>query len=139
MQTAGMGSQSVPACCVGAFPILDEIKAIEPEALNWRHKSISNLTKEELDTYKDDRVDSTTPERNKAAKVVFNKLRPDCHKWFPYTPGLSPGEHLQEFRMQQLEQDRRKFELNLEELNRQERKRTNCIMIWLAIAAMIFA
>ncbi len=139
MQTAGLGIQSVPACCVGEFPILEEIKALEPEALNWRHKSISELTADELDTYRDDRFDSTTPERNKAAKIVFNKLRPECHKWFPYTPGLSPEKHLQEFRMQQLEQDRKKFELKLEEINRQERRRTNRIMIGLAIAAIIFA
>lgn len=119
MQTAGLGMQTVPACCVGAFPILDEIKAIEPETLNWRHKSINELTEEERDTYKDDRFDSTTPERNEAAKAVFNKLRPECHKWFPYTPGLSPREHLQEFQMQQLENDRRAFEERLDNSNKQ--------------------
>ena len=41
--------------------------------------------------------------------------------------------------MQQLENERREFELKLEEINRQERKRTNRIMIWLTIAAIIFA
>ena len=41
--------------------------------------------------------------------------------------------------MEQLEQNRRDFELKLEELNRQERKRTNRIMIWLTVAAVIFA
>ena len=150
MQIAGSGIPSVPACCVGAYPILDEIKSLEPEALNWRHKSLDEIPKEELNTYKDDRFDSTTPERNEAAKVVFNKLRPECPKWFPYTPGLSPEKHLQEFRMQQLEQrreefeqrmerERKEFELKLDERNREERKRTDRIMIWLTVAAIVFA
>ncbi len=139
MQTAGMGSQSVPACCVGAFPILDEIKALEPEALKWRHKSIGELTKEELDTHRDDRFDSTTPERNEAAKAVFNKLRPECHKWFPYTPGFSPGQHMEAFQMQQLEQDRRAFELKLFNMNKKVTTNSNRVMIVLAICAIIFA
>ena len=45
----------------------------------------------------------------------------------------------EDFKMQQLEQDRRKFELELERLNREERKRTNRIMIFLGVAALIFA
>ena len=34
LQVGGLGPQTVPACCVGAFPILDEILAIRPEALD---------------------------------------------------------------------------------------------------------
>ena len=41
--------------------------------------------------------------------------------------------------MHQSEQDRRNFELELEEKNRQERKRTNGIMIRLTVAAIVFA
>ncbi len=146
MQTAGLGTQTVPACCVGAFPILDEIKDLEPEALDWQRKSISESSKEELDTYRDDRFDSTTPERNEAAKSVFNKLRPECHKWFPYTPGLSPEKHLQEFRMQQLEQDRRAFELELfkmsqdiQENSNKSNKRVTWLFVVLAIVAILIA
>lgn len=40
---------------------------------------------------------------------------------------------------QRMEQERRNFELKLEELNKKERKSTNRVMIWLAIAAIIFA
>ena len=40
--------------------------------------------------------------------------------------------------MIQLEDERKEFELKLEELNRQERKRTNYTMIGLAVAAVIF-
>ncbi len=139
MQTAGMGIQSVPACCVGAFPILDEIKALEPEALKWRHKSIGELTPDELDTYKDDRFDSTTPERNEAAKVVFNKLRPECHKWFPYTPGLNPGQHMEAFQMQQLEQDRREFERRLVKMQIDADAKVGKVGWWLGGVALILA
>lgn len=108
---AGLGTRSVPACCVGAYPILDEIKAIEPDALDWRDKLFKVG---ESDTRKGDRrSDSATPERTEAAKVVFNKPRPECPKWFPHTPGLSPGQHLEAFQMQKLEEDRRAFELRL--------------------------
>ena len=44
----------------------------------------------------------------------------------------------QEFE-QRMEKDRRDFELKLEELNKQERRRTDRIMIGLTIAAVIFA
>ena len=37
-----------------------------------------------------------------------------------------------------MEKRREDFELKLEELNRQERKRTNRIMIWLTIALILF-
>ena len=94
MQTAGLGFQSVPACCVGTFPILDEIKAIEPSTLDWRYKSVGERTRDELGVYDNARVDSHTPERTAAAKAVFNKPRPECPKWFPYTPGLGPERHL---------------------------------------------
>ena len=147
MPIAGMGTPTVPACCVGAFPILEEIKSLEPKALNWRHKPISALTtKEEIDAYKDDRYDSTTPERNEAAKAVFNKLRPECHKWFPYTPGLGPAEHLQEFRMQQLENDRREFERKLTQMQIDASAEVNKagikiskIGMWIGIGAVILA
>ena len=130
---------SVPTCCVGAFPILDEIKVLEPETLNWRHKSPSELTEEEIDTYRDDRFDSNTPERNEAAKVVFNKPRPECHKWFPYTAGLSPEKHLQEFRMQQLEDNRREFERKLTQMQIDANAKISKVGIWIGIAAIILA
>jgi hypothetical protein len=41
-----------------------------------------------------------------------------CHAWYPYTPGFSPREHYEELRMQQLEIDRRAFDLRLSEMNR---------------------
>ena len=63
----------------------------------------------------------------------------NCPKWISYKPFMSPKEHLEEFKMLELEQRREDFELKLEEINRQERKRTNGIMIGLTIALIIFA
>ena len=40
---------------------------------------------------------------------------------------------------QKMENDRKAFELKLDEGNREERKRTNRVMKWLAFAAIIFA
>jgi len=140
MQIAGMGISTVPACCVGAFPILEEIKSLEPQALNWQHKPISALTtEEEIRKYKDDRYDSATPERNEAAKVVFNKLRPEYHKWFPYTPGLSPGQHMEQFQMQQLENDRREFERKLTQMQIEANTKISKVGIWIGVAAVILA
>ena len=48
----------------------------------------------------------------------------NCPKWIPYKPFMSPKEHLEDFK---------------ENLNRQERKRTNYIMIGLTIALIVFA
>ena len=38
-----------------------------------------------------------------------------------------------------MEKDRKDFELRLDEINRGERKRTDRVMKWIAIAAIIFA
>lgn len=62
-----------------------------------------------------------------------------CPKWVQYRPNLSPQWHLEDFKMLDLERKRREFELKLEEINRRERKRTDRIMIGLAIAAILFA
>lgn len=44
--------------------------------------------------------------------MVFERDR-DCPKWYPWTPGFSPKEHLEDSRANQLERDRRRFELRL--------------------------
>ena len=73
-----------------------------------------------------------------------------CQDWYPWTEYRTPKEHFDEFLMQQLEDNRRTFEqkmeadrknseLKLDERNRQERKRTDKVMIALAIAAIILA
>ena len=41
-----------------------------------------------------------------------------CPEWYPYTEGMEPSKHLEEFKMQQLEQDRRAFEERLDNSNK---------------------
>jgi hypothetical protein len=48
-----------------------------------------------------------------AAKQVCEKDR-GCQSWYPYTPGFTPKEHLEELQMGLLENARRDFELRLE-------------------------
>jgi len=73
-----------------------------------------------------------------------------CPKWTHYQSFRTPKEHFEGFKMLELEQrreefeqriekERKEFELRLDELNRKERKRTDKVMKWLAIAAIIFA
>jgi hypothetical protein len=46
-----------------------------------------------------------------------------CSKWYPYTQGFSPKEHVEELRMMQLEEDRRKHDLSLAQLQSQSDER----------------
>ena len=52
-------------------------------------------------------------QRGVAARELFQAER-SCTKWHPYTPGLSPQEHLQETRMLELELKRQEFEERME-------------------------
>jgi hypothetical protein len=94
---------------------------------------------------------------NRAAfEKICDKLKEDikqdrkCPAWYPWTEGCSPKEHFEEFKMLELEQrrqefeqrmekERKEFELILDNRNREERKRTDRVMIWLTIALIIFA
>ena len=60
---------------------------------------------------------------NACTCIIIAKPR-ECESWYAWTEYHSPKEHYEEFK---------------EELNRQERKRTNRIMIWLTIALIVFA
>ena len=73
-----------------------------------------------------------------------------CPSWYPWREFASPKEHFEESMVlameqrreefeQKMENDRKAFELKLDEGNREERKRTNRVMKWLAFAAIIFA
>lgn len=52
------------------------------------------------------------------AAIKILRSERNCARWYPYTQGRSPKEHLEELNMQQLEQSRRDFELKLFELSR---------------------
>jgi len=73
-----------------------------------------------------------------------------CGSWYPWTEFRTPKEHFEEFKMLELEQrreefekhmeeNRKEFEFKLQKRNEQERKRTDKVMIGLAIAATILA
>jgi hypothetical protein len=71
-------------------------------------------------------------------KQIIQKDR-KCEFWYPWTEFRTPKEHFEEFKMMQLEKERRDFELRLQQMNEQQRKRTDKIMIGLAIAGALFA
>jgi hypothetical protein len=50
-----------------------------------------------------------------------------CPEWYPYSPGFSPKEHLEELRMRQLEEDRRKHDLELARLQLEAEQRSQAI------------
>lgn len=73
-----------------------------------------------------------------------------CPSWYKWTEFESPKEHYEEFKMLQLERnrqefeqriedDRRKWELELQRLNEESRKRTNSVMIRLTVLIVLFA
>jgi len=62
-----------------------------------------------------------------------------CPKWYPYTPGLSPGQHLEEFQTQQLEQDRREFERKLVQMQMDADRKIGKVGVWIGVAAVILA
>ncbi len=76
-----------------------------------------NLQKEILDELAMAKQNGRDAE-NEHTLTIIKKPR-ECKIWYPWTEYLSPKEHFEEFR---------------EEINRRERKRTNCIMIWLTVA-----
>jgi ElaB/YqjD/DUF883 family membrane-anchored ribosome-binding protein len=58
--------------------------------------------------------------------AIINRDR-GCPEWYPYTPGFSPKEHLEELRMRQLEEDRRKHDLELARLQREAEERSQAV------------
>jgi hypothetical protein len=84
-----------PACIAEAANILFEIK-------QWKHEYTGK-----------GRADNDLLEEG--ASIVMDKDR-KCPHWFKYQPTFSPREHLEEYKMQSLEQERRKFEKELFEL-----------------------
>ena len=79
-------------------------------------------------------------DENQANKVLqLIKKDRNCPQWYAWTQFRSPEKHFEEFKMMELERRREEFELKLEELNRQERKHSNRVMVWLTIAMILFA
>ena len=74
----------------------------------------------------------------KALVAIINEDR-DCDKWHPYSPGLDPLRHLEDFRMQQLEDNRREFERRLVEMQINAERKIGNVGVWIGIAAVILA
>jgi hypothetical protein len=86
------------------------------------------------------------------SKKMFELISRDrnCQSWYPWTEFVTPEKHFEEFKMLQLEKerrgfelkmenDRKRFELELQRMDERQRKRTDKVMIGLAIAGAIFA
>jgi hypothetical protein len=93
-------------------------------------------------------IQATVTQNDKVREIIERDR--GCSSWYPWREFATPNEHFEESMMlameerrekfeQQMEKDRKEFELRLDETSRQERKRTNIIMICLAVAAIIFA
>lgn len=52
------------------------------------------------------------------ASLQIFRVNRSCEQWYPYTPGFSPKEHLEEFKMLRLEELRKQYEQNVEENRR---------------------
>ena len=79
------------------------------------------------------------PDREHALKAVIDKPDRNCSRWYPYTPSFGPKEHLEEFKMQQLEQDRREFQRKLSDTEQRSQSRAQKVGVSLTIAAIILA
>jgi hypothetical protein len=108
----------------------------------WSSVGKANL-KEELD-----HLPIELSEEARTLNVIMKDR--GCPSWYPWREFASPREQWEESVMlamedrqrkfeQQMEEARQGFELRLEERNRHERQRTDRIMIWLGVAAIIFA
>jgi hypothetical protein len=80
----------------------------------FRHKAdlISEVKRGVADQGEWDRIPYDL--RQTVALAVIEKGR-GCPAWFPYTPGFTPKDHLEDLKMQELEQRRREFEQGVEE------------------------
>lgn len=113
----------------------------------WCFVNKANLGKESDELYNAE--DKELSRENVRIHKVITTQR-DCISWYPWREFASPREHYEEFKMIQLEQqrqefeqrieaERRKFELELQQINEHDRKRTDNIMIGLAIVGVILA
>ena len=68
-----------------------------------------------------------------SVKTVIDKDRA-CRKWYPWTPGFSPQQHLEEMKMLDLEQRRREFEEKMEASRRRFDWFLAAVVVVLALA-----
>ena len=101
------------------------------DTIPWCYVNKADFLKELQD------IKATFIQADKVQEVIAKDR--GCPSWYPWREFATPKEHFEEYMTLAMEQRREKFELKLEEINKEERKRSNRVMIWLAIAAIIFA
>ena len=77
-------------------------------------------------------------ERHAATLAVLDKER-KCSRWLPWQEFSSPKEHFEDFKMLQLEQDRRNFEQQMEARNQKAQERNRRTDVALALAGILLA
>lgn len=82
------------------------------------------------------RTEEHQQRQNAAGKKVLEAAR-ECELWFPYTPGMSPKEHLEEYKMLQLEQERRGWQEPLLKMQQDLSRRPTKREFWLGVAVLI--
>jgi hypothetical protein len=88
-----------PACIVGAADLEQEFRvAYQAAVAEWKASGETYGG----DLTSDQRVGAQVIERDRA-----------CLKWFPYQPGLGPREHVEAFRVIQIEEQRKAHDLQL--------------------------
>ena len=87
----------------------------------WCFRGIVNL-REEVE----DLASETEKQYNVCVVEIINTDR-QCPQWYLWKEFLSPKEHFEDYRIRQLE-----------ELNRQARKQTNMVTIFLGLLTLIF-
>ncbi len=75
---------------------------------------------------------------NEYTLAVIEKTR-ECESWYPWTEYRNPKDHFEEFKMQQLENDRRQFERKLTQMQIGANAKVSKVGIWIGIAAIILA
>src|SRR5712691_1549915 len=97
-------------------------------------RGAANLAQEQGDTYNallagrpatDKEGNLTIPDGDALRGVIY--LDRECSEWYPYTPGFSPKEHVEELQMMQLEDDRRKHEIALAQVQSMSEERAASI------------
>lgn len=81
---------------------------------------------------------TTVPTWEDAVFRVINAPRRDC-TWYKWNPSLTPHQHYEEWRMLQLERDRKEWQERLSQIEQRSQARESKIGRWLAVAALILA
>ncbi len=117
------GYPSVPICFREAYPL-------HMEFVSARHNRLSQLPNPPAD-----------PEGYAYQILRDDVLAKDrqCSKWTSWIQNWSPERHFEEFKVLELEQQRKQFELKLYEMGERSQRRDRTVGFCLAIAGILLA